>query len=156
MKTWLDAVLDPNTHKRVYMEPGEQVENDYKEHYDKNGVRHLRPDGKRNTYDEIQSHAESVDINVILKRYKNGDFTVLDKNNPQYIDCTVFPETYAEWFEMGTKAQRYFNELDPEVRAQFNNSFEQFLSQVELRKPIEPNSEENKEITKEGGSVNES
>lgn len=159
MKTNIDCLLNPELHEHYYMNPGEQVEDDYKEHFDKNGVRILKKDGKRNTYDEIQSYAESCDINVIMKRYINGDFTVFDKNNPQYIDCTVFPETYAEWFELGQKAQRYFNELDPEIRSKFNNSFEQFLSQAELRKVVDKVPEEvdyKGDFLKEGGNVNES
>lgn len=128
MKTSLSAILDPSLHERFYINPGEAVEDNYAVHYDKNGVRHLRKDGKINTFDEIQSHRESCDVEVILKRYAHGDFSVLDRGDPQYLDTTQFPSSFAEWFEQGEKAKRYFLSLAPEVRAQFNNSFEQFLT----------------------------
>lgn len=129
MKTWLDNILYPDKVEHFYCDSGEFVENKYEVHYNKDGERELRNVGKKkNTFDEIQSFRESCDIDVILKKYYNGDFTVLNRNEAQYIDVTQFPESYAEWFEQGEKAKRYFYSLDPEIRAQFNNSFEQFLT----------------------------
>lgn len=145
MKTWLDNILAPEDREHIYCNPGELVEDDYRIHYDKNGVRMLVKDGKINTFDEIQSHRDSVDINVILKRYMNGDFTVLNRNDPQYLDTTAFPESFAEWFERGEAAKRYFYSLDPDVRAIYNNSFEQFLS-AEVPAEFDVKPKENTEV----------
>lgn len=139
MKTWLDALF---THEHIYAPSGERVEDTYKVHYDKNGVRSLVKDGKKNTYDEIQSHAESVDIEVILKRFAHGDLSALGTSNPLYIDTTEMPDNYAEWFDMVQKSTDYFNSLAPDIRAQFNNSVEQFLASTwngaqEVEKAVE-------------------
>lgn len=127
-KNWLAPVFDTKLHERKYMPAGEAVEADYKEHFDENGVRSLVVDGQRNTYDEIQSHRDSVDINLIIKRYMNGDFTALDRANPVFMDISSMPSTFAEWLEAQARAKEYFYSLDPDVRAQFNNSYEQFLN----------------------------
>lgn len=127
MKTWLDSVLKPEKHERVFCCNGEQVEDNYKVHYDENGVRMLVKDGKKNTFDEIQSHRESCDLDIIIKKYMMGDFSVLNRQDPLYLDTTEFPKSYAEAFEKNEAAKRYFYSLDPEVREQFNNSVEQFL-----------------------------
>lgn len=150
MLTWLDR-LDPDKHQRFYCNPGEKVESTYEVHYDKNGVRELRDMGKhKNTFDEIQSYRESCDIEVILKKYYNGDYNALNRNEACYIDCTQFPESYAEWFERGEAAKRYFYSLDPDVRAQYNNSFEQFLTaEVPATFDVKPKETIEKEVEKD-------
>lgn len=127
MRTALDNILNPESHERIYCSSGLKVEPEYHVHYDKDGKRILKIDGQKNTFDDIQSHRESCDIEIILKRYMAGDFSVLNRNDPQYIDTTEFPKSYAEAFEKNQAAKEYFYSLDPEIRAQFNNSVEQFL-----------------------------
>lgn len=116
-------------HKRFITESGSRDEYVYQVKYEK-GVKMLVRSGKVNRYDEIQSHRESCDINVILKRYMNGDSSVLSRNNPLYIDTTVMPESYAEWFDVIQRASDYFYSLPADVRSQFNNSVEQFVVNI--------------------------
>lgn len=149
-KNWLAPIFDVKLHERHYMPSGEAVEDDYKEHFDADGVRSLVIDGQRNTFDEIQSHRDSVDINLLIKRYMNGDFTALDRANPMFIDISDMPKTFAEWLESQARAKDYFYSLDPDVRAQFNNSYEQFLNQM-----IVPN-QNSEEPVQEVGKVGDS
>ena len=65
--------------QRVTCEPGSRIHKTYGGHYDEKGRVVLEETGEINLYDEIQSHAESVDIHVLMKRYANGDAEALSK-----------------------------------------------------------------------------
>lgn len=152
-KTWLDRLT--NTSREHYFMPaGEKVENDYKEHFDENSVRALVVDGQRNTYDEIQSHRDSVDINLLVKRYMNGDFTALDRSKPVFMDLSLMPQTLAAWKEVEANGKRYFYSLDPDTRALFNNSYEQFVNQIVVPNKVESkfDSKNESEVVKENES----
>lgn len=96
--------------------------------FDDKGVMDLQPSGKLNIYDEIQSHKDSVDIHVLLKRYQNGELDVFSKASGVYVDVTNMPTTYAEMLNVVNRAEEQFNSLTVEQRAKFGHSFEQFLA----------------------------
>lgn len=96
--------------------------------FDDKGVMDLKPSGKINIYDEIQSHKDSVDIHVLLKRYQNGELDVFSKASGMYVDITNMPTTYAEMLNVVNSAEAQFNSLTVEQRAKFGHSFEQFLA----------------------------
>lgn len=107
---------------------GERVEPDYKIHYSKSGVRSLEKDGTRNTWEEIQSHADSVDINIILARYNNGDESVLHKKAELHIDSTDLPTTLGEWHELMARANDVFKSMKPQDRDPYNQDVNQFVN----------------------------
>lgn len=114
-------------HDRFFSETGSREEPVYQVEFDKKGVKSLKITGKRNVYDEIQAQRESCDLQIILKRYLNGDESVLNQRVPLYIDNTQLPSNMAEWFNLVESTKSYFYSLPSDVRAQFNNSVEQFL-----------------------------
>jgi hypothetical protein len=97
-------------------------------HYDDKGRVVLEEIGRVNLYDEIQSHADSVDIHVLMQRYKNGDPEALSRAQGLCLDATVFPKTYAEALNHMADMERSFMSLPAEVRERFNNSFSEFLA----------------------------
>lgn len=121
--------------------------------FDENGVMDLKPSGKINIYDEIQSHKDSCDIHVLLKRYQNGETNVFEKASGMFVDITNMPKTYAEMLQVVHNAEERFNTLDVETRAKFGHNFEEFLATsgtvewygklgIEMEKPKEDVKEE--------------
>lgn len=118
--------FDP--HERVYCNHGTRIHTTYGGHYDEKGRVVLEETGKENTYDKIQSYAESVDIHVIMKRFVNGDVNALSERQGFYGDVLGFPKTYAEFLNQRIDMERMFNSLPVEIREKFNHSFTEFLA----------------------------
>lgn len=118
-----------NGRNRIHCPAGDPIAIIYEPYYDDRGVLDIRPSGKVNTYLEIQSHADSVDINVILARYKNGETDVLNKVQGFFGDFSNMPKTYAEMLNLVLSGERFFDSLSTDIKDKFNHSFEQFLVQ---------------------------
>lgn len=116
---------------RFHVEPGVRVKTLYGPIFDDRGVMHLTEIGKHNLYAEIQSHKDSVDINVLLARYRNGDVEALSRIQGAYGDFTEMPKTYAEALNAMIAAEQYFLSLPVEVRNRFGHSFNQFLASMD-------------------------
>lgn len=120
-----------DSHPRVFQEPGSQEHILYSPVFDKNGVMSLEETGKENLYDYIQSHADSVDIHIILKQFAAGDVSVLSRVQGAYGDFTQMPKTFAEALNTMVAAEQYFMSLPVEVRAQFGHNFNQFIASMD-------------------------
>lgn len=114
---------------RVFAEPGTQVHVTYEPYYDEHGVLNLKESGKVNQYLDIQSHADSVDINILLARYRNGETDVLNQVQGFFSDVTGAPKTYAEMLNSMIAGETAFMKLPLDVRAKFNHSFTEFLAE---------------------------
>ena len=79
-------------HNRISSNPGSPVKVLYGGKYDANGRVVLEKKGEENLYDYIQSFRDSVDLNVILARFTNGDVEALNKAQGFYADVTDFPK----------------------------------------------------------------
>lgn len=100
----------------------------YQPKFDENGVMDLVESGKEDLYDFIQSHAESVDIHVILARFQNGDIDALSRVQGAYGDFTNMPTSYAELLNRVNEGQSFFNSLPVDIRAKFNHNFAEFMA----------------------------
>lgn len=107
---------------------GSRLHTIYVPEYDEDGVLGLKADGYVDNYLKIQSHADSVDINVILSRFSNGEPDILTRYQTQYMDVTDMPKTLAGALNSVIAAERDFNELPVEVRGKFNHSFSEWLA----------------------------
>lgn len=116
-------------HDRVHAEPGSPIKILYGGRYDANGRIVLEEKGQENLYDYIQSFRDSVDLNVILARFANGETDALSKAQGFYADVTDFPKNMAEALNRINECEEMFKSLPLEVRQKFDCSFEQFLSQ---------------------------
>lgn len=108
--------------------PGSRLHTTYAPEYDKDGVLNLKANGSVDTYLQIQSHADSVDINIILSRFANGEPDILTRYQTQYMDVTNMPKTLAGALNSVIVAERDFNELPVNVREKFNHSFSEWLA----------------------------
>lgn len=115
-------------HDRYHCNPGQREHITYGGHYDENGRVVLDEVGRVNLYDEIQSHAESVDIHVLLDRYKRGDVEAFSRQQGFYGDVLDFPATYAEALNHMNEMERQFMALPVETREKFGHSFSEFLA----------------------------
>lgn len=117
-------------HLSYVSNPGveEEIIYDYKID-SKTGVKSLVPVGKTSIKDFIQSHKDSVDLNKLMERFKNGEIDVFNRVEGFYADITEMPTTYPEMFARVQAAENAFYQLDPDVRAEFNNSPSEFFAQ---------------------------
>lgn len=120
---------------RKFSNPGNPVHITYAPHFDETGHYELVEDGKINIYDEIQSHADSVDINILLKRYAEGDPEALSRAQGSFIDVTGMPQTYAEVLNIVNDAKQVFLKLPLEEREKYGQSFEVWLSSLDFSAP---------------------
>lgn len=115
-------------HARVFVNPGSRTKVTYQASYDVNGTLQLYPSGEEDLYDYIQSHRDSVDIHVILKRFAAGETDVLSQVQGFYADAADMPSTYAEVLNAVIHGESVFDSLPAEVKQRFGNSFSQWLT----------------------------
>ena len=116
-------------HDRIHANVGSPVKVLFRGKYDANGRVVLEKSGEENLYDYIQSFRDSVDLNVILARFSNGEVDALSKAQGFYADVTDFPKNMAEALNRINQAEEMFKALPLETRQKFDCSFEQFLAQ---------------------------
>lgn len=120
-----------DNHARVYCNPGSPVRITYQANYNDSGTLELAAVGQEDLYGYIQSHRDSVDIHVILKRFAAGEQDVLSQVQGFYADASDMPKTYAEILNAVLDGERTFNSLPAEIKRQFNNSFSEWLASFE-------------------------
>lgn len=120
-QTWRQDV------KHVYSEPGDPIHIEYSGKYDDEGRLVIEPVGKRNIYEYIQSFAESVDINNIVKRFQAGDVDALKKVQGFYFDTTELPDNMADLLNKLNYAESEFEKLPAEFKQKFGNDFSRFI-----------------------------
>nr|CDL65927.1 unnamed protein product [uncultured bacterium] len=126
------------------------------------GAIDLVENGKKNLYDEIQSHKDSVDLNLLLQRFNNGEVDVLSRMQGTYADLSNMPKTYADMLNLIKKGEADFLSLPVDVRAKFDHSFEKWLvtfgSQdwiVNMKKDSVVQEEKTDILAEKGEKVNE-
>lgn len=108
---------------------GDPVKIMYGPKYRADGTWYLVQIGKHDLYSEIQSHAGSVDIHEILRRFATGqDPAALSRIQGVYGDFTQMPKTFAEALNTLVAAQQYFMDLPKDTRAEFGHDFNRFIA----------------------------
>lgn len=113
-----------------FANPGERFVKTYQPNVGPDGVLDLIEAEPFDLYESIQSHADSVDINLIISRFINGDVSVLNRREPMYFDATEMPRTYAEMYQKVIDAHNYFEQLPLDVREKFGHSPETFFALI--------------------------
>lgn len=108
---------------------GTHFEPKYQEEITKNG-KQLHKIGKTNIYEIIQSHAEECKIENILAQAAKGDYSMLKAREATYMDATTMPKTLMELENLTIKMKDEFYEMPLEVRKEFNNDPEQYITQM--------------------------
>lgn len=86
--------------------------------------------GKEDFYAYINSFADSVNIHVLLARFKNGDKEALLHRAGSYIDISALPTNINEFIDLARNAEELFNSLPIETKRAFNNNVVEFISTI--------------------------
>lgn len=75
---------------------------------------------KRNLQEYIDSFKDSLDVNMLIHRFENGDITALgDRSSLVYGDISGMPDSIQEIYRLNKLAKEYFNELPNDLKSQF-------------------------------------
>lgn len=115
---------------RVFTVPGKRIKDTFSAVLTDNGSIDLEKDGVEDVYAFIQSHKDSVDLNLIMQRYARGDVSGLNKVQGSYGDFTQFPKTYAEALQAVITAKEQFMALPLDVREKFGHDSNRYISSI--------------------------
>ena len=107
----------------------DQYEFDFDEKGEVKSTELHKTDKPLNVYERIQADYASTDINLLMERFALGDTSAINVKEGMYIDVTKMPTTFAELFDRINETQRLFDELPADLKAEFNNSYEEFWSE---------------------------
>lgn len=102
--------------------PGDKVVPIYGYVKDKDtGENVLKVIGEKDQYAEIQSFKDSVDLNLIIKRFQNGDESALNAVQTFYADCDDLPHSLREVYDLANGLSDKFAALDPTEREKYGD-----------------------------------
>lgn len=129
-----DQIRKPEKHKTPH---GSIYLNEYQEQLNENGQRELIKCGEKNIYAMIQQDADSVDIQNILHSVAMGDLQALKQREATYCDATTMPSNLMEAQNIILKARDEFYKMPLEVRKEFKNDPEVYVSEMGTKEFIE-------------------
>lgn len=135
--------------KRYYCNAGSRYENTYQEQIDKkSGKKILVKIGETCVYDMIQADLEQSKIENIIHKLAMGDLSVMREANLTYVDAEDFPKNLMEAQNLVVKAKAEFDKFPAEIKKEFNNSPEQYVSEMGTEEFIKKLAPYNDEIAK--------
>lgn len=114
----------------VFTDPGNPIKTVYGAKYDNKHNLVVEEKGKENFYAYINSFADSVDINVLVTRFTNGDREALLQRAGAYIDVSSMPTNLNDFIALSQSATALFDTLPVEVKQKFDNNVMEFVSMV--------------------------
>ena len=120
-RTWRYERFDSPTN------PGSRTKVLYSAKYADDGTLMLEEVGTEDIYDYIQSFADSVDMDTIMRRYMNGDVSALDRVQGFYHDVSAFSKNPADLLNKLNHAESEFNKLPVEFKELYDNDFAKFI-----------------------------
>lgn len=109
---------------------GTRYRNTYQECLDDLGRLSLEKVGQTNVYEMIQADYEESTIEHILHAAAMGDLAALKQRDAQYVDATTMPKSLREAQDLVIRLRDEFYTLPLEVRKEFDNSPEQYVSEM--------------------------
>lgn len=138
-----------SNHKRYHCTSGSEYENTYQEQIDKkSGKKILVKVGETHVYAMIQEDLESSKIENIIHKLAMGDLSVLRQAQLTYVDAEEFPHSLMEAQNIVVKAKEEFDKFPADVKKEFNNSPEQYVSEMGTDEFIKKMAPFNDEIAK--------
>lgn len=114
--------------KVIFTCHGNEIEEEWELQVNEKGIKEPVKVGEINVHEEINSHRDSVDLNLLIARYNAGDTEALNKRVASYFDATEMPKTLAEAYRIAENGKNVFEKLTPEIKEKFNNDYGQFLN----------------------------
>lgn len=109
---------------------GNEIEEVFELQVNKSGVLEPVKVGEIDVRQEINSHRDSVDLNMLIARYNAGDYEALNRRAASYFDATEMPKTLADAYRMSENGKVIFEKMPVEIKERFNNDYGQFLNQI--------------------------
>lgn len=123
------TAYDTRTDEMPSTPVGEKIVYEHREVMHDNGKRELVKDRAINIYEKIQASKEQCEIENILRRAAEGDLSVLNAVQGNYLDITDAPSSLAEAQKFVIRAKAEFDELPRDIRAKFENNAEQYVAE---------------------------
>lgn len=115
---------------KFYSNPGSRIKIVYSPKLHEDGSFELVETGKEDVQEFIDSFAEETCMALIIKRCEMGDTSVLAKRQGTYGDFLDVPKTYRDFLQIAIDGRNYFDSLPVEMKNQFGNSFERWMSTI--------------------------
>lgn len=111
---------------------GNGKESEYSYEINEKGKRELKRTGEVNVYAQIQTYLEETKIENIIQRatYDPAEIGSQEWMTQATVDISNVPENYHEWKKMVNDAENKFNSLPAELKEKFDNSVEQYISEM--------------------------
>lgn len=113
-----------------YAPTGDKIELRHNPVMHENGRRELVKNKKVAIYDLIQSHKEECEIENIIRRAVEGDYSILQKRHGQYMDITGMPSSIAEAQQFIMDMKNEFELLPKEIKAKFEYNPELYVAEM--------------------------
>ena len=132
--------------KHRYTPEGTIYLNTYQECLDEEGHKSLERIGQTNIYEKIQEEADATRIENILHSVAMGDLNALQQRDAMYVDATTMPKSLREAQDLVIRLRDEFYDLPLEVRKEFSNSPEQYVSEMGTKEFFEKMTPYNQKI----------
>lgn len=91
------------------------------------GNMYLEEGAKRNRQNEINSYKDSCDVNMMIRRYENGDqLALLRDNTGAYADLSTLPKSIHEADKLQKQITSVYNSMGDDIKAQYR-TLDEFL-----------------------------
>lgn len=108
---------------RFHTSIGNPIVETFTGRYDKNGDLQLVKTGSESLYDKIQAEAAACDMDNILRRFANGDISVLSQSQGVYADVSGAPMHFTDALNMVRSVEDAFNQMPAEEREKYDNDW---------------------------------
>lgn len=129
-----------DTRDRFYTSIGNPIVETFTGRYDKNGDLQLVSTGTENLYDKIQAEAAACDMDNILRRFANGDISVLSQAQGVYADVADAPMHFTDALNMVRSVEDAFAQLPADDREKFDNDWVKYGASL-VHPVVEPASD---------------
>lgn len=126
--------------ERYYTSIGNPTVETFTGRYDKNGDLQLVKTGTENLYDKIQAEAAACDMDNILRRFANGDISVLSQSQGVYADVAAAPMHFTDALNMVRSVEDAFSQLPAEDREKYDNDWVKYGASL-VNPVVEPSVE---------------
>lgn len=116
--------------KHFYAPTGDKIELRHNPVMHENGRRELVRNKKIAIYDLIQSHKEECEIENIIRRAVEGDYSILQKRHGQFMDITGMPSSIAEAQQFIMDMKEEFEQLPKDIKAKFEYNPELYVAEM--------------------------
>lgn len=116
---------------RFFSNPGSRLADVHAIRIDDKGHKTLVKTGeKKDVYAIIASHADEVDIKLLLERADAEGYQILDQRQAMSGDVTIVPKSFMEAQQLLQEQENKFNQLPLDIRKKFNFAFTEYIAEA--------------------------